>query len=157
MHPVSGYNHFSKWNAKRQESCIRACGLAYRQYRNKPARNDVLSKLLNHDLPLDPEAVKLELGRLDIPITTRFATKLSLQLLNKMSGTVSEPAAAAVNNACRQIGSLSAIKLAEKARELVEKLMFLPTDSDVTDAMRQLWKDRCKVTCSHHCFFLFYL
>ena len=140
MHPVSGYSHFSKWLAKRQQDCIRACGLAHRLYRNKTARIGVISKLLNHELPLDTAEVKREMARRTIPITTHHATKLSLKLLDSMSGTVRPAATNAVS-----IETLSADKLAKTAREQVEKCMFLSTDSGVSEAVLQLWKDRCKV------------
>ena len=124
MHPESEFSHFSKWRAKRHQDCINACGLAYRQYRNKPARIGVLTKLLEQELPLDTEEVKRELTRRNIPITTHHPTKLALQLLDSMTGTVREPIA--TNDTGRRIKDLCAVKLVERARKLVEKFMYRP-------------------------------
>ena len=105
MNPVSGYSHFTKWKAKRQEQCVRACGLALREYRNKPARVGVITKLLANDLPLDTEAVKRELRERNVPIATHHATKLVRQLLDKMTGHISVPVVTS-----RRIQALSSVK-----------------------------------------------
>ena len=80
MNPESGFSHFGTWRAKRQQDLIRACGLAYRQYRNKPSRYEVIDKLLMADLPLDAEEVKRELDRRGIPHSSRHPTKLAANL-----------------------------------------------------------------------------
>ena len=139
---MGGYSHFSKWNAKRQQSCIRACGLALRSYRNKPARNEIISKLLQYDLPLDTEEVKRQLTTRNIAITTHHTTKLALMLLDAMSGTVRR----ATTNNTRVLAKLSEEKLAETARKEVERLMFAPADSGVSEAVLKIWKDRQKVS-----------
>ena len=84
MNPESGYSHFATWRAKRQQDLISACGLAYRQYRNKPKRVEIIDKLSKADLPLDPEEVKRELDRRCMPHNSRHPTKLALLLLNKL-------------------------------------------------------------------------
>jgi hypothetical protein len=105
----------------------------------------VLAKLLNHDLPLDTEDVKRDLRAHNLPITTHHGTKLARQLLDKMTGTIREPAV--TNSTCRRLEALSASKLAKKAKEMVEKCMFLPTEPGVPVAVLDMWKCRYEM-CS---------
>lgn len=136
MNPESGFSHYGTWQAKKQNDLIRACGLAYRQYRNKTSRNEIIEKLLNNELPLDPEEVKRELDRRSIPHGSGRSTKLALQLLDNMTGTAPNR-----DDQVRCIEAPAVELLASKGKKQVERLMFDQTD----EVCEHLWSNRRQV------------
>ena len=125
------------------------CGLSYREYRNKDARIDVLTKLFENELPLDAVAVQSELTRLQIDVASlRSAQQKAKLLLEKMhqirNGVVHQPAAD-TEQVQRQVQGPSADDLAKQGRYQVEKLMFQEVD-ECTETMDKIWRPRRKVS-----------
>ena len=143
QHSESGYSPFDKWNALKQQNCISKCGLAYRLYRNKKSRNQVLAQLAKYDIPLDIDAVKEQLTRHHIPINSRYPTKLVLSLLEHLSG-VTRPSPHQ-NGTARQVKGPCSEDTCKIAREHVEKLMFQATDEFTTPSLEKLWQQRRQV------------
>lgn len=86
------YRHYSEWGSKEQKSAIQACGLASSKYGNKVQRNEILSHLVNVELPSDPGLVLRALR--DLKVSILGATnrqQFAYLLLTHMSEGLSKP------------------------------------------------------------------
>ena len=125
--------------------------MAYRAYRNKGSRINVLQQLCDNELPVDVAAVASELARRQIDTSSvRSAQQKAELLLQNMhqgiDGVVQIPPTDS-SQVQRRVQCPSAEQLALNARVAVEKLMF-QSDDDCTETMQKIWRPRRKAWTS---------
>ena len=117
--------------------------MAYRQYRNKRDRKEVLAKLAKFEIPLDIEAVKAQLTSLHIEFNKRYPTKIVLRLIQHYNGDVLP--GPQQHGTGRQVKAPCSAETCKNARKYVEKLMFKGDDEFTTPKLEKIWQQRRQV------------